>query len=268
MTAVQEAGAPRAATQKSSHVTSVAKALRLLTVFQTITPPVGVSELARLSGLPKSTAFRFLADLEKVGFVERDGSDYRLGIPLFELGNKVPVCRPNGLRDSAMPELSRLHMRTGLSVNLGVLEGTDVVHVAKVNQSTRTLPGHLLPGSRRPATCSAVGKAILAFSPTEVLRSIVESGLERRTRYSITELPRLQRDLARVRESGVAHEQEESVLGLIGLAAPIMLQGRPVGAVGVTLRAPATQLARHAGEVRSAARAISARHAELAYQTW
>ena len=233
-----------------------------------ITPPVGVSELARLAGLPKSTAFRFLADLEKVGFVERDGSDYRLGIPLFELGNKVPVCRPNGLRDAAMHELSQLHLRTGLSVHLGVLEGTDIVHVAKVNHSVQTLPGHLLPGSRRPATCSALGKAIVAHSPKETLRGVVEAGLERRTPYSITEPPRLLRDLAKVRETGLAHEREESVRGLIGLAAPIMLDGRPVGAVGVTLRAPATLTARHAADVRAAARIISQRHAELIYETW
>lgn len=135
------------------HVTSVGKALRLLTAFQEISPPVGLSELARLTGLPKSTAFRFLADLEQVGFVERDGTEYRLGLPLFELGNKVPICRPNGLRDSAMHTLSRLHSRTGLSVHLGVLEGADVVHIAKVNQSMQMLPGHLLRGrdDRRPA---------------------------------------------------------------------------------------------------------------------
>lgn len=267
MTTTQHVEA-EAAPEEKRHVTSVGKALRLLTAFQSITPPVGVSELARLSGLPKSTAFRFLADLERVGFVERDGSDYRLGLPLFELGNKVPVCRPNGLRDSAMPELSQLHSRTGLSVHLGVLQGTDVVHLAKVNRRTKMVPGHLLPGSRRPATCSALGKAILAFSPKETVREVVESGLTRRTPYSITELPRLLRELTKVRESGVAHEREESVLGLIGVAAPIMFQGRPVGAVGVTLNAPATQVARYAGEVRNAARVISQRHSELAYATW
>jgi len=267
MTTVQQEEAPARSGGKG-HITSAGKALRLLTAFRQITPPVGVSELARISGLPKSTAFRFLADLEQVGFVERDGSDYRLGIPLFELGNRVPVCRPNGLRDTAMHELSQLHSRTGLSVHLGVLEGTDVVHVAKVNHSQQMLPGHLLPGSRRPAACSAVGKAILAFSSKQVIRDVVEAGLERRTRYSITEVPRLLRELTKIRETGLAHEQEESVLGLIGVAAPIMLDGRPVGAVGVTVRAPATQIARCAGDVRAAARTISERHAALIHETW
>ena len=268
MSTMLQADAPgRPATKtRDRHITSVGKALRLLSAFRDITPPVGVSELARRSGLPKSTAFRFLADLEEVGFVERDGSDYRLGVSLFELGSRIPVCRPNGLRDSAMHDLSKLHARTGLSAHLGILEGTDVVHVAKVNHSTQTLPGHLCPGSRRPATCSALGKAILAFSRKDVVREVVEAGLERRTRYSITEVPRLLRELTKVRETGLAHESEESVLGLIGVAAPIMLEGRAVGAVGVTLRAPAAPTARIVGEVRAAARSISQRHGDLLYE--
>ena len=174
---------PRHPATKNSdrQVTSVGKALRLLAAFRGITPPAGVSELARRAGLPKSTAFRFLADLEEVGFVERDGSDYRLGISLFELGSRVWVCRPNGLRDSAMHHMSELHVRTGLSAHLGVLEGTEVVHIAKVNHTVQTMRGHLQPGSRRPATCSALGKAILAFSGKDTVRNVVESGLERRT---------------------------------------------------------------------------------------
>src|SRR5690606_17835924 len=75
-------------------LTSVGKALRLLAAFRGLTPPVGVSELARRSGLPKSTAFRFLADLEEVGFVERVGANYRLGLALFGLGSRVTICRP------------------------------------------------------------------------------------------------------------------------------------------------------------------------------
>lgn len=263
-----EAPTRPAARSEDRHITSVGKALRLLTAFNSITPPIGVSDLARLSGLPKSTAFRFLADLEEVGFVERDGSHYRLGISLFELGNRVPVCRPNGLRDSAMHTLSELHLRTGLSAHLGVLEGTDIVHLAKVNHSVQTLPGHLVPGSRRPSTCSALGKAILAFSGPDAVREVVEQGLARRTRYSIAGVPRLLRELTKIRETGLAHENEESVLGLVGIAAPIMLDGRAVGAVGVTVRAPSTQLARVAGEVRNAARLISQRHSELLYATW
>ena len=249
-------------------VTSVGKALRLLEAFRGITPPVGVSELARRSGLPKSTAFRFLADLEQVGFVERDGSDYRLGMSLFELGSRVNICRPNGLRDTAMPHMSRLHVATNLSSHLAVLEGSEVVHVAKVNHGLQTLRLHLQPGSRIPATCSALGKAILAFSGRDVVREVVESGLPRRTPYSITEIPRLVAELKAIRQNGVAVEREESTVGTVALAAPVLSEGRVVAAVGVTMAAPVSNTARTSAHVRTAAQAISREHEAWAAEIW
>ena len=66
---------------------------------------MGVTELARLAHLPKSTAYRLLAILRQWNLVERSGSDYCLGKHLFELGNLVPYCQPRGLRDVALPYL-------------------------------------------------------------------------------------------------------------------------------------------------------------------
>lgn len=249
-------------------LTSVGKALRLLAAFRGVTPPIGVSELARRSGLPKSTAFRFLADLEEVGFVERDGANYRLGLALFELGSRVTICRPNGLRDVAMPHLSELHVKTGHNVHLGVLDETEVMHVAKVNHGVQTLRTHLQPGSRVPATCSALGKAILPFSGKDTIRAVVEAGLPRRTQYSITEVQRLLRELAAIRDNGVAMDKEESTLGIIGIAAPVMLDGRAVAAVGLTMPAPATNVPRLASAVRTAAAAVSRDHARWAEELW
>lgn len=256
------------ADEDKERVTSVGKALRLLAAFRGITPPIGVSELARRSGLPKSTAFRFLADLEEVGFVERDGANYRLGLSLFELGSRVTVCRPNGLRDTAMRHMSELHVKTGLNTHLGVLDGTEVMHVAKVNHGLQTLRMHLQPGSRVPATCSALGKAMLPFSGKDTVRAVVEAGLPRRTPYSITEPQRLLRELAGIRDNGVAMEKEESTMGIIGIAAPIMLDGRAVGAVGLTMPAPATHIPKLSAAVRAAAAGISADHAQWAEEIW
>src|SRR6478752_7730681 len=87
-------------------MTSVGKALELLAAFRGTIPELGVSELARRAGMPKSTAFRLLADLERAGFVARSGAKYRLGLSLFELGSRVGFCRPHGLRDVAIHDLS------------------------------------------------------------------------------------------------------------------------------------------------------------------
>ncbi|MFV2175500.1 IclR family transcriptional regulator [Actinomadura sp. LOL_016] len=244
------------------------KALRLLAAFQGVSPPLGVSELARRSGLPKSTAFRFLADLEEAGFVERDGSDYRLGLSLFELGSRVLICRPNGLRDIAMHHMSELHVRTGLNVHLGVLEGGEVVHIAKVNRGLQSVRVHFQPGSRIAASCSALGKVLLAFGEEYGVRRVVEAGLPRRTKYSITEPARLLRELAKVREQGIAFENEETAAGVAGIAAPIMHDGEAIAALSVSLQAPTTDGPRIARFVRAAANQIAREHETWASEVW
>src|SRR3712207_5088672 len=83
--------------------TSVGKALALMEAFDSPAASIGVTELARRAGLPKSTAFRLLAVLEVGNFVERNGNRYCLGRRLFELGNMVSYCRPRNLRDIALP---------------------------------------------------------------------------------------------------------------------------------------------------------------------
>lgn len=258
----------RGSSSRDDRVTSVGKALGLLSAFRGISPPVGVSELARRAGLPKSTAFRLLADMEKAGFVERDGQDYRLGLTLFELGSRVKFCRPNGLRDTAMPHMSRLHVQTHLNVHLAVMEGSEAVFIAKVSHGRQTLRGHLQPGARVPLTCSALGKAILAFSPPETIREVVESGLPRRTKYSIVEPPRMLRELSHVHSAGVAFEHEEASLALAGVAAPIKLEGQAVAAVSVSMTPPIAHPQRIATLVRDTALQISREHEAWSDSIW
>ncbi|MCL2581262.1 MAG: IclR family transcriptional regulator [Streptosporangiales bacterium] len=242
---------------KENGTTSLSRALGLLTAFQGISPPLSLSELARRAGLPKSTAFRFLTDLEDAGFVERDSQGYQLGLPLFELGSRVPVCRPNGLRDIAMHQLSELHVTTGLNAHLAVPDGTDVVYVAKVNRGQQTLRNHFTPGARHAASCDAPGKAILAFSDPSVVEAVLERGLPRRTKYSITEPRWFRRELERIRANGVAFEQEEASLGIAAVAAPVLVDGQPVGAVSVSQVPPIRNPDRLAAQIKAAAAAIS-----------
>lgn len=212
---------------------SVTKALQLLEVFRGHGPTMGVSEIARRAHVAKSTAFRLLAHLEQAGFVERDGTGYRLGWMLFELGNGVQHCQPRGLRDVAAPYLGELFARTQFAVHLAVLDGSDVLYLDKVS-------GHLSPpapslvGGRVPANCTALGKAILAFSDGPTIQRVVEAGLVQRTRYSITQPGRFVHQLRLARAEGVAYEREEVALGLMCAAAPILRGGRPIAAVSVS----------------------------------
>lgn len=217
----------------SQQMTAVRKALLILAAFRGGPEELGLSELARRAGIPKSTAFRLLADLASVGFVERSGSTYRLGLSLFELGARVSFNRPNGLREVAMHDLSQLYVQTGLTAHLAVLSGSEIIWIERVGKPPK--PGVLeVPGARLSATCTAAGKAIMAFSPPEEVGAILKQPLKRLTRYSIGESGRVAQELTAIRSTGVAHEREEAALGRMGLAAPILNDGWAIAAIGVS----------------------------------
>lgn len=242
-----------------SATTSVTKALQLLDSFHLGETSLGVTELARRTELPKSTAFRLLANLEQSGYLERDGTNYRVGWRLFELGNRVQHCTPQGLREVALPSMSEMFASTRQVVNLAILEGHDVVFLEKIygRQAVRT-PSSV--GSRMPATCVALGKAMLAFGDPPLIRRVAAGGLKRRTRYSIAEPGRLLRELAGVRSSGVAYDREETALGLVCVAAPILVDGRAIAAFSVSGASIHFNAKGAAVRVREAAAAIAAEY--------
>ena len=246
---------------RAGQQSSVVKAGLLLEAFRGPERVVGVSELARRSGLWKSTAHRLLAELESIGFVEREGTGYRLGLQLFELGVRVGAYRPGGLRDLAIGELSKLHVATGLTAHLAVLEGGEIVYLEKVHhRRTSRLPRPVTgPGVRLPATCSALGKAMLAHASPEALGEVFRGGLPRRTPYSITEPGRLLREMATVRETGLAHEHEEMAVGAVSVAAPILAHGTAVAAMSLSGRALGVNWERAGALVRAAAGRVSER---------
>jgi DNA-binding IclR family transcriptional regulator len=246
----------RSAEEPDRAVPSVTKALQLLDAFRDARGALGVSEVARLAGVPKSTAFRLLSYLEKAGFVERAGKEYLLGGRLFELGNSVPMCRRGGLRDTALPHLSELFVATGKVVQLGVLEGSDVVYLEKITgRDTVDVPTAV--GMRMPASCTALGKAMLAFSDRETIGHVLHHGLVRRTRYSHADPARFLNELRRVHDERIAFDREEVQVGLVCAAAPVLQGGRAVAAVSVSGRATHFNPAVAVTHVRRAAEAIS-----------
>lgn len=242
--------------QDAKAVPSVTKALQLLDAFKDASSVLGVSEIARLAGVPKSTAFRLLAYLEKAGFVERAGKEYLLGRRLFELGNSVQMCRRGGLRDVAMPHLSELFVATHKVVQLGILEDTDVVYLEKI-YGLDTVDVPTVVGARMPASCTALGKAMLAFSDRDTIGEVLRNGLQRRTRYSIADPARFLAELRRINQERVAFDREEVQVGLVCVAAPILSQGRAIGAISVSGRATQFNPAAAAAHVRRAADAVS-----------
>jgi IclR family transcriptional regulator, KDG regulon repressor len=212
--------------------TSLGKALALLDAFPEDGGWIGVSELGRRAGVSKPSAFRLLGTLEADSYVERDGANYCLGRQMFELGNRIRPCRPGGLREVALPYLTELYERTRRTVHLALLEGTQVLYLEKLERRGVQTPSRV--GGRAPATCTALGKALLAFAGDDTIEQVIDEGLLRRTPRTLAEPYALQRNLDQVRLDGVAYDREEMATGLWCVAAPIMSGSRPVGALSVS----------------------------------
>jgi DNA-binding IclR family transcriptional regulator len=200
----------------------------------------GVSELARHTGLSKSTAFRVLRMLERNDIVERIGTDYRLGTRMHQLGRPAYTPEHDVLRDRLLPHLADLYELTHHTVHLGALLGTDVIYLAKL-YGHHSMPAPSQIGGRLPAHITAVGKVLLSHDPVAAT-TVTTRPLRSVTPYTITDPTRLCAELAAVREIGLAFDRQESRLGLGCVAAPISdHRGRVVAAFSIS--APYTALA-------------------------
>ncbi|WP_236056902.1 IclR family transcriptional regulator [Mycobacterium sp. SM1] len=217
--------------------------------------PLGISELARRTGLAKSTVHRLTAELTQHGLLERRGEGVVLGLRLFELGELVP--RQLGLREAALPYMADLRAATRQTVHLAVLDSTEVVYVEILRHSDAPpLPSRV--GGRLPAHATAVGKAILAFSAPDVVEEVLRGGLPRLAERTITNPSLLRRNLTVTHTHGIAYDYEESQAGLVCAASPITAaNGAVVGALSVSGWAGRLNVRRLGPAVRTAALALS-----------
>jgi DNA-binding IclR family transcriptional regulator len=166
--------------------------------------------------------------------------------------------------------LADLHEASGETVHLAVADGLEVLYVQKLeNRRAPTLGSRV--GGRMPAYCTAVGKALLAYAPDELVQEILATPLRRRTPRTIIVPGWLERELQRVRDTGVAEEHEESTVGIACVASPVLDGGgRAVAAVSITGRATRIDPSRLAPAVRTAALGISRtlRAAQLDHSDW
>ncbi|WP_063043872.1 IclR family transcriptional regulator [Nocardia pseudovaccinii] len=212
---------------------AVDKAISLLAAFgEHAGTGIGVSELARRAQLSKSTAFRVLGMLERNGVVERIGTGYRLGARLQQLGQAVCSPEHEQIRDLLLPFLTDLYELTRHTVHLGALHGTDVVYLAKL-YGHRTIAAPSKIGGRLPAHCTAVGKVLLAYHSHTAAQALT-TPLSALTPHTIVDPARLTDQLTGIRSTGIAHDAQESRLGLSCLAAPVFdHRGRVLAALSV-----------------------------------
>lgn len=236
---------------------TVEKALDLLFHLHERGRAMGVTELARELGVPKSSIHRLLAALARRGLVERDGeSRYRPGMGLVALGRGVLEREP--LLPAARPALERLARDTGETAFLTVERSGRIVVLDKV-EGDALLRVSPTVGSAVPVHATAVGKLQLAFAPDAVaLSGRLEAFTARTTRTRSA----LAREAERARRRGWAENREEWLEGLVVVAAPVLADGRLEGCLvvaGPVSRLPASRTAAMAKRIRSAARETAAR---------
>jgi DNA-binding IclR family transcriptional regulator len=190
---------------------------------------LSLADLNRRTGLPKSTLHRLVDQLCQVGWLERDHGGYRVGLRMFEIGTLA--VEGNRLHEAAFGHLSELASRTGLAAQLAVLDQAQVVYLERIVVGPIRLPTRR--GGRKPAYCTALGKAIAAYD-ADAIHTVIGAPRPRKTTKTITEPDALQAEFNRVRQAGVAFDRGEAYEELVCVAAPIRSSGRAIGAVSVT----------------------------------
>ena len=193
---------------------SAERALALLTSFEDGRIELGVTEMARLLGVHKSTASRLAMALERAGFLSRHGKRYRLGVEIIRLG--ALALRSFDIVERMQPAMEKLSRQTGETVNLAVPDGTDILNVAEI-ASTYILgcSGGWI-GRRTKPHAVANGKVLLAYGAIPI-----PPVLQRYTDHTITTPVALEEELAAVRSDGYAKAVAELEEGLVAVAAPV-----------------------------------------------
>lgn len=250
--------ASMAESRGDSAVGVLRRSAELLRCFDEAHLTLSLSDLVRLTGLPKSTVHRLLQAMTEARWLEHVGTDYRVGYRLFELGSLSPLAQ--GLREIAIPYMQDLFASTHETVQLGVTSGCDVLYVEKV-RGHRDITGLSRVGRRMPLYCTGIGKALLAYGGQGVLDAVLAGPRQARTSHTITDAEELRREVAGIRERGYAIDGEEAVLGIGCVAAPIVVRNRPaIAALSVSVPiAKRHQFPQLAPAVRMAAFAIARR---------
>jgi DNA-binding IclR family transcriptional regulator len=243
-------------------LSSVANSIRLTKAFSEDEYEMGISALATRLGLAKSTVHRLATTLVEYDILEqnRETGKYRLGLALFELGTLVR--RKMDTNSGAQVQIHALAEETGETVQLAILDHLSVLYI-RIRESKQAVRMSSGLGSRAPAHCTSVGKALLAYQPAEVIQQVIDNGLKQYTEHTITEAAALVDELATVRQKGYAIDDEEIEVGLRCVAAPIRDHTGQVTAA-ISVAAPVQRMTKKniqatIPSVVSAAEAISRR---------
>jgi IclR family transcriptional regulator, pca regulon regulatory protein len=225
--------------RETDFIGGFAKGLRVIEAFGEASPRLSIADVARLTGLDRATARRCLLTLAELGYADYDGKFFVLTPRILRLGHAYLSVTP--LPHIIQPFLDRLSEEVGQSASASVLDGSEVVYIARASQR-RVMSINLMPGSRLPAYCASMGRVLLAALGDDDARLLIESS-ERphHTPLTRTDPAQLMLELAIVRAQGYALIDQELELGLRSIAVPLAnARGKVVAALNIG--APAAQI--------------------------
>jgi IclR family transcriptional regulator, acetate operon repressor len=226
---------------KRDRVPPLLRAFSLLEHVARADGSASLQEITESAALPKPTVYRMLAVMEEAGLVAREPDGRRVA-PGPRLNRfALDVMMSGAAHAPRHAVLKRLAGELGETVNLTMLEGSEVVYLDRV-ETAWPLRMTLQPGTHVPLHCSASGKLLLALlAPARRRRIVAELKLERYTDNTIVDARRLDIELAAIRRTGFATDNEEYLAGLICVAVPVTgIGGRVVA--GVAVHAPVARM--------------------------
>jgi IclR family pca regulon transcriptional regulator len=213
-------------------IQSIERGVEVLRAFNHREGSLTIADIAERVGLARPVVRRILLTFAHLGYAESAGGLWSLTPRILELGSGYFAA-------SSLPEISYGYMadvveRTGETCSIGVLDGLEVIHVARV-EDRRPLPDSVRIGNRLPAHATAVGKVLLAHLPPHELDALLEGvELESFTPHTVTDVTELRARLEKVKEQGFDVSIEELHPGQVAVAAPILIDGRAVGGLSAS----------------------------------
>lgn len=219
--------------EKKYFSSTIQKAIDILNLFES-NDKLYFTQIQDILKYNKSTLFRILYNLEYNKYLSKDTyGRYELGIKIFILGNRIS--QANKLIKISSPYLRKLSDEVNLTVNMGTLDRLDVVIIDKHDPpSSIRMIAHI--GAIVPAHCTGQGKTLLAFSPKDKVKRIIDAnGLRRYTPNTITTMDKLTNELEKIRERGYTIDDSEHEKHIRCVAVPIIDEANQIqAAISVT----------------------------------
>jgi IclR family pca regulon transcriptional regulator len=229
-------------------IAGFAKGLAVIEAFDEANPRLSIADAARRTGLERATARRCLLTLMRLGYADFDGKFFTLTPRILRLGHAYLSGTP--LPRILQPALDRLAAETDESCSAAVLDGTEIVYVARAARR-RVMSVGLDVGSRLPAYCSSMGRVLLAaLAEDDALARLKATERRKLTPATLTAVTDLMGEIARVRADGYSIVDQELELGLRAVAVPVQdRRGRVVAAINVGTQAARVDVERIGTEI-------------------